>query len=217
LNHSPGAALLDVTLGELLGRLGSSDPTPGGGAAAALVGALAAALVEMTANLTLGRPRFAAIQDRAEGIQQASKRLADQLGRLADEDARAFAEVSAAYKLPRRDQSQQVARAEAIQRSLAGAAAVPMQTARLARDVLGLADTAAPILNAAVISDVMVGAWLAHAALEGAAINVEVNLAAMTDAPLRARLTAELESLRAGAEEQLQRIQTTGRARFVSP
>src|SRR3954452_15733335 len=69
LNHSDQRSILDLTVGELLQQLGSSAPTPGGGAAAALAGAVGAALIEMTANLTIGRPRLADVEPQARSIE----------------------------------------------------------------------------------------------------------------------------------------------------
>jgi formiminotetrahydrofolate cyclodeaminase len=214
LNHSPSSSILNLTLGELLDRLGSADPSPGGGAAAALAGALGAALVQMTANLSIGRPRLADIEAQARGIESRAGSLRRQLAELADADSEAFDKVSAAYKLPRHDDAQKAARTEAIQSALHIAAAVPMQTARMCADVLAVAEEAAPILNPAVISDVVVGALLAQAALEGAAINVEINLATMTDASAVERYSSELQQARDGAGQRVQRVVDTGRSRF---
>jgi formiminotetrahydrofolate cyclodeaminase len=214
LNHSPSSSILNLTLGELLDRLGSADPSPGGGAAAALAGALGAALVQMTANLSIGRPRLADIEAQARGIESRAGSLRRQLAELADADSEAFDKVSAAYKLPRHDDAQKAARTEAIQSALHIAAAVPMQTARMCADVLAVAEEAAPILNPAVISDVVVGALLAQAALEGAAINVEINLATMTDASAVERYSRELQQVRDGAAQRVQRVVDTGRSRF---
>jgi formiminotetrahydrofolate cyclodeaminase len=214
LNHSPSRSILDLTLGELLERLGSADPSPGGGAAAALAGALGAALVQMTANLSIGRPRLADIEDQARGIESRAGSLRRQLAALADADSEAFDKVSAAYKLPRADDAQKAARTRAIQSALHIAAAVPMQTAHLCTEVLAVAEEAAPILNPAVISDVVVGALLAQAALESAAINVKINLATMTDASAVERYSSELDKVRGGAAQQVQRVVDTGRSRF---
>ena len=104
----------------------------------------------------------------------------------------------------------------AIQAALRAAAAVPLDTAHLCTAVLELAELAAPLLNASVISDVMVGALLAHAALESAALNVEVNLAAMTDATAAEQLQLELDRARSGAAERLARILDTARSRMSS-
>jgi formiminotetrahydrofolate cyclodeaminase len=214
LNHPAESSLLDLTLADLLRQLGSSQPTPGGGAAAAMVGALGAALVEMTANLTIGRPRFAEIDERARRIQQRAAELRDRLAELAEADAEAFERVSAAYRLPHADAEQTASRAQAIQAALVLAADVPLETARASALVIELADQAAPILNPSVISDVLVGALLASAALEGAAINVEINLATMTDPGKVERYAADLASVRQGAAARVERALAAGRSRF---
>jgi methenyltetrahydrofolate cyclohydrolase len=214
LNHSTSDSILDLRLRDLLQRLGSSEPTPGGGAAAALVGALGAALVEMTANLTIGRRRFADVEDRARQIEQRAAELRQKLGQLGDADAEAFERVSAAYKLPHADDTEKAARSQAIQSALLLAAEIPLETARLSAQVTEVAEEAAPILNPAVISDVLVGTVLAQAAVGSAALNVEINLAAMTDAAAVERFTNELTRAREGVDERVQRTLATGRSRF---
>ncbi|MBV8717371.1 MAG: cyclodeaminase/cyclohydrolase family protein [Chloroflexi bacterium] len=214
MNHPALSTILDLRLGEFLDRLGSSDPTPGGGAAAAVVGALGAALVEMTANLTLGRPRLADVQEQAKSIQQRAAELRKNLERLGDADAEAFDHVGAAYKLPRGDDAQKAERAKAVQAALKLAADVPLETARVAAQVIALAEEAAPILNPAVISDVLVGALLAQSAISGAALNVEINLAAMTDAESKRHYSDELASAREGIDAAVERILASGRSRF---
>src|SRR5689334_3341663 len=110
LNHPATESILDLRLGEFLQRLGSSDPTPGGGAAAAVVGALGAALVEMTANLTIGKPRLADVQAQASSIAERAADLRQRLELLGDADTEAFDRVTAAYRVPRADDAQQSAR-----------------------------------------------------------------------------------------------------------
>jgi formiminotetrahydrofolate cyclodeaminase len=214
LNHPDSSSIFDLTLGEFLEGLGSSDPTPGGGAAAAVAGALGAALIEMTANLTIGRPRLVDVQEQALRIEQRASDLRARLEQLGDADAEAFDRVSAAYKLPRADEAQQAARSRAIQDALRGAADVPLESARISAKVVQLAEEAAPVLNAAVISDVLVGALLAQAAVNGAALNVEINLASMTDAATAEHYARELASASEGVAERVERILATGRSRF---
>jgi methenyltetrahydrofolate cyclohydrolase len=214
LNHPDSRSILQLTVGELLERLGSSDPAPGGGAAAALVGALGAALVQMTANLTIGRPRLADVEDQARRIATRAGELRQRLAELGDADTAAFEQVSAAYKLPRADDTQKAARSAAIQLALQAAASVPLATAQVCADVLAVAEEAAPILNSAVISDVLVGALVAQAALASAALNVEVNLAAMSDQAAVTGYADELERARAGAAERLDRVLAAGRSRM---
>ena len=214
MNHPDSSSTLDLTLGQFLERLGSSDPTPGGGAAAAVVGALGAALIEMTANLTIGRPRLADVQDEAERIERRASELRRRLEKLGDADAEAFDQVTAAYKLPRADDAQKATRSHAIQSALRVAADVPLESARISAEVIELAEEAAPLLNASVISDVLVGALLAQAALDSAALNVEINLASMTDAATIERYSTELAGARAGVGERVERILAAGRSRF---
>jgi formiminotetrahydrofolate cyclodeaminase len=219
LNHPDFGSIhiQDLTVGDLLQRLGSSAPAPGGGAAAAVAGALGAALVQMTANLSLGRPKLAAIEEQARRIEARAGALRERLAALGDADAEAFSQVSAAYRLARESEADRAARAAAIQAALQTAASVPLQTARACAEVIELAEEAVPILNAAVISDVLVGALLARSALESAAINVEINLAAMTDAAVVERLSADLERARGGVDGRVERILEIGRSRFAQP
>jgi formiminotetrahydrofolate cyclodeaminase len=214
LNHPDSRSILDLTVGEFLGRLGSSEPAPGGGAAAALVGAQGAALVQMTANLTIGRARLADVEDQARSIATRAGELRQRLAELGDADTAAFEEVSAAYRLPRADDAQKTARSAAIQLALRTAASVPLTTAQVCAEVLAVAEEAAPILNVAVISDVMVGALLAQAALASAALNVEVNLAAMTDQQRVAGYAEDLQVARNGSAERVERVLEAGRSRL---
>jgi formiminotetrahydrofolate cyclodeaminase len=214
LNHPDNSSILDVSLGQFLERLGSADPTPGGGAAAAVVGALGAALIQMTANLTIGRPRLADVQDQAQRIELRASDLRGRLEQLGDADAEAFERVTAAYRLPRADDAQKADRSRAIQAALRVAADVPLESARISAEVLELAEEAAPLLNPAVISDVLVGALLAEAALNSAALNVEINLASMTDAGTLESYSTELARARQGVAERVERILAVGRSRF---
>lgn len=214
MNHSDSNSIFDLTLGEFLERLGSSAPTPGGGAAAAVVGALGAALIEMTANLTIGRPRLADVQEQATRIAQRAADLRGRLEQLGDADADAFDQVTAAYKMPRADDAQKAARSEAIQAALRVAADVPLETARISAEVIELGEEAAPLLNAAVISDVLVGALMAQAALNSAALNVEINLASMTDPDTSQRYASELQKTRDGVGQRVDRTLAAGRSRF---
>lgn len=214
MNHPDSTSIFDLTLGEFLERLGSSAPTPGGGAAAAVVGALGAALVEMTANLTIGRPRLADVEQQARHIEQHAAHLRRQLEQLGDADAEAFERVTSAYRMPRADDAQKAARTQAIQAALRVAADVPLDTARISAEVIALAEEAAPVLNPAVISDVLVGALLAQAAVSSAALNVEINLASMNDAIAVERYSAELARAREGLAQRVERILATGRSRF---
>jgi methenyltetrahydrofolate cyclohydrolase len=178
----------DQEIGAWLDDLASAAPAPGGGAAAALEVAVAAGLVEMVTNLTIGNPRYAEheatmVDARARAGEQ--RRIAVQ---LADDDARAFTAVTDAYKLPRGSDEEKAARTAAIQHALRGAADVPSRTAQAASAVLDLAELILPGANVNVLSDVAVAASAARAGLEAAIINIEINQVAIKDEAEKARL-----------------------------
>lgn len=179
------------TLDGWLEELASAAPVPGGGSAAAVAGAIAAALVTMVARLTVGRKAYAEVQGQVEGILQRADRLCAELRRLADIDAAAYATVTAAYKVPKDDPT----RARAIDQALLGAATVPLLVARLAAAVRLLAGDMERIGNKNARSDAHVAVGLAGAAVAGALANVRVNLAALSDAALGATLASEADRL----------------------
>ncbi|KLL10129.1 MULTISPECIES: cyclodeaminase/cyclohydrolase family protein [Protofrankia] len=182
----------DKTMAGFLAELASPAPAPGGGAAAALQAALGAALVSMVCNLTIGRPRYAEHEaTMLSARSEADKARAEALA-LAAADARAFAAVSDAYKLPKGTDEERAARSRAIQTALVTAAEVPLHTAAVAAAVVGLCARIIDGANVNVLSDVGVAAASARAALDSAAINVRVNTAVMTDADARERATAAL-------------------------
>ena len=179
----------------------SASPTPGGGSVAAHTGALAAALVQMVAGLTLGRKKYADVE---EEIQDVSRRAAEQrqrLSELVELDAQSYASVATAYKLPRETDEQKTQRDAAITAALIGASEVPLETARAAADVAAMAETVATSGNVNAVSDAGVAALLAEAACRGAAYNVRINVAGLSDpAAGRALAQAAREFVRAASE-----------------
>ncbi|HXM38035.1 MAG TPA: glutamate formimidoyltransferase [Gemmatimonadales bacterium] len=164
---------LDGWLDELAG----GAPTPGGGSAAALAGALAAGLVAMVARLTVGRKAYAAVETRAREILAEAERLRAELRRLVDEDAAAYAGVAHAYKIPKDDHR----RAAAVDDALVEAARTPAEVAKRAGRIQVLAREIERIGNKNAVSDARVAALLARTAIEGAVENIKVNVAAMSD------------------------------------
>jgi methenyltetrahydrofolate cyclohydrolase len=175
-------------IGAWLDDLASSAPAPGGGAVAALHVAMAAGLVEMVTNLTIGNPRYA----EHEPVMIDARRRAGEQRRaaiqLADDDARAFTAVTDGYKLPKGNDEEKAARTAAIQRALVGAAEVPVRTGEAGSAVLDLAELILPGANVNVLSDVAVAASSAQAGLAAAIVNIEVNRAAIKDEAERVRL-----------------------------
>jgi len=165
------------SLQNFLERLASGDPTPGGGSAAAVMGAMGAALVSMVANLTIGKPRYRQVEADMRRLLARADALRAQLSDAMEADVEAFNRVMAAYRLPKDDPE----RSEAIQTALKQATEVPLHCARLCVAVIELCREAADKGNSNVLSDVGVGVLAAHAALKSCAINVTVNLNAIRD------------------------------------
>jgi glutamate formiminotransferase / formiminotetrahydrofolate cyclodeaminase len=173
----------------------SAAPTPGGGSVAAHVGTLAAALTQMVAGLTVGKPKFAAVDAEMRAVLGESSALAAKLSDLVTRDADSYAAVSAAYKMPKEPEAAAAARREAIAQALMGAARVPLETAQICLRVAQLAATAASQGNPNAVSDAGVAALLAEAACRGAAYNVRINVAALTDPTMGHGLAEEAERL----------------------
>jgi formiminotetrahydrofolate cyclodeaminase len=182
----------DDTLGDWLEQLGSSASTPGGGAAAALAAATGAALVEMVVNLTVGKRAYVEHEPHVQPIGEQARALRQRALDLAAADAAAFDRVMAAYGLPKQTDEEKAARSAAIQSATAEAARPPLEIAEVAARVIELAAALPGRSNRNVLSDVGVAASLAGAALESAAINVEVNLGALKDEGVRDGLRKEL-------------------------
>ena len=168
--------LTDMTVGTLTERLASSDPVPGGGSAAALAGAMAAALVAMVAELTSGRSEYATHEAAVNELRVSALAHRALLLELAEEDAVAYDSVVRARRLPKDSDSEREVRADALRIAMLDAARVPLRTAVVAAEVLELAERIAPIGNRNAVSDAGVAAQLAAAALRGALLNVRINL-----------------------------------------
>ncbi len=175
------AAAGGESLSGFTASVASSAPVPGGGTVVALVGSLAAALVQMVSGLTVGRKKYAAVDAEMKEIGLRANALVRRLAQLKNEDAAAYTLVSEAYKLSKDSSEQQVARDAAIQAGLMKAAEVPLETARWCAEVAELAAICAEKGNANAASDAGVAALLAEASCRGAAYNVRINVVAMPD------------------------------------
>jgi glutamate formiminotransferase/formiminotetrahydrofolate cyclodeaminase len=185
---------------EFLDAVAADTPAPGGGSVAALTGALAAALTTMVARLTLGRKKYETVQVEMETLVAESERLRAALATRVIQDAEAYDQVVAAYRLLKATDEERNTRWEAIQQALAHAAEVPLSTARDAMAALELARTAARLGNANTLTDAGTAAHVARAAFEGAALNVRVNADQVVDREQAAAWLAELEQLRVQCE-----------------
>lgn len=195
--------LNERTLEGFLEALGSSTPAPGGGAASAVAGALASSLAEMVGQLTVGRPKFAAVAEPMRRLIEQVRQARSELLALVAADERAYAAVAAAYKLPRATDAEKAAREIAIQKALRQAMEPPLAIMRRTCDVLALAEEAAASGNPTVASDAGCAALLGQAAVRAAGLNVLANVVLLKDetaaAEARAAVTRyeeQAESLR---------------------
>ena len=190
------AALSQLSVDELLERLSSSAPVPGGGSAAALAGAMGASLVSMVAALTVGREAYVQVDVAAREIGQSADSLRQELVDLAEQDSAAYQAFVSARGLPRETDAQRAARASAMQDASKRSTEAPLRTARVARKALELARRIAPIGNRNAVSDAGVAAQLLSAAVRGASLNVRINLPLLAeDEPLRLSAPADLADL----------------------
>lgn len=172
---------------DIMDSIAASTPAPGGGTAAALAGVMAASLVQMVANLTLGRKKYIGVEAKMQEVYTEAAELRGRLGELAEEDARAYEEVMQAYKYPKSTPEEEALRAQAIERALHGAATVPLRTAQAALQVLSLAAAVAQAGNQNALTDAGVAGLLASAAFTAAVYNVRVNIAMLDPRPAWAR------------------------------
>jgi formiminotetrahydrofolate cyclodeaminase len=193
--------LTALPVSEFLDRLASGSPTPGGGSSSALAGALAASLVSMVCHLTLGRPKFAAVEAEVRSLLADSEAVRSRLTVAVAADADAYGAVVAGMRLPRGSDEERVRRHDTLQTATAAAARVPLGVAEDCAAVIGLCQVARPITNPNVASDLTVAAALAAGACEGAAANVEENLANLDDASLVEELSRRLASARSGCAQ----------------
>jgi formiminotetrahydrofolate cyclodeaminase len=182
------------TLNDYLARLASRQPTPGGGAAAALHAAQGAALVAMVARYTTGAKyeQHAALVTR---ITSTADHLIVEALRLADADEHAFQSVIDSYKLPSETDELKAVKTAAIQEALIQAAHTPAQLIKVAGEVVDLATELFDVANPNVISDVAAAADAARAAATTARVNIDINVVAIKDSEARARLAGQTNGL----------------------
>jgi formiminotetrahydrofolate cyclodeaminase len=187
--------MMQSSLQSFLDELASSAPTPGGGSAAAIMGAMGAALVSMVCNVTLGKKGHEAVAPELNAVRDESEQLRARLTAMVAEDIAAFDGLMAAYRLPKASEEEKSRRAEAIQTNLRAATETPLACARACAEVVALSRRAGEKGYAGVISDAGVGVLAANSALRSAALNVYINAPALKDRAYALAATAEIEKL----------------------
>ncbi len=187
---------------KFLDDLAGVNPTPGGGSAAAIMGAMGAALVSMVCNVTIGKKGYEAVEPEMRALLHESEKVRRRLTAMVAEDIAAFDSIMAAYKLPKATDEEKTARAAAIQAGLRLATEVPLKCARVCAEVIALSRRASEHGYLNVISDGGVGVLAGFTGLRSAALNVYINAPALKDRAFAEAATAELERLVAhGAAE----------------
>jgi methenyltetrahydrofolate cyclohydrolase len=186
---------LDQTLETYLNDLASSNSTPGGGAAAAVSGAMAAALACMVCRLTLGKEKYADVQTEISTLLQQAEEHRQRFQELMAEDISAYETLSACFKMARETEEQQQRRATAIQKSLVAAALVPLEMSERALAIARICERVAEIGNTNVLSDIAAAAMFAASAATGAAWMVRVNLQGIKDVQQAAGLSKRLSKV----------------------
>ncbi|GJE55370.1 MULTISPECIES: methenyltetrahydrofolate cyclohydrolase [Methylobacterium] len=194
------------TIANFLDGLASSAPTPGGGGAAAISGAMGAALVSMVCNLTIGKKKYVEVEAELKDVLAKSEALRATLTGMIADDVEAFDAVMAAYGLPKGTDAEKAARAEKIQSALKVATDVPLACCRTCREVIDLAEIVADKGNLNVISDAGVAVLSAFAGLRSAALNVYVNAKGLDDRTFAEARLKELEGLLGEASALNERV-----------
>ena len=182
-----------------LDQLASKASTPGGGSAAAIMGAMGAALISMVANLTVGKQKYQDVEEEMQGFLQQSEDMRARLTGMIQADVDVFDKVMAAYGMAREIEAEKTARSEAIQAALKEATDVPLACAQLCADVIELCRPVAEKGNLNVISDAGVAVLAAHAALRSAALNVYINIGGIRDQEFVQDRRNKLEFVLSGA------------------
>jgi formiminotetrahydrofolate cyclodeaminase len=195
------------TLAAFLDELASSSPAPGGGSVAALAGALGSALTAMVCNLTIGKKKYAAVEDEMKKILVQAEEMRALFTALIDKDTDAFNKVMEALSLPKDTEPQKALRAAAIREATKEATNVPLEVMKHCIDALALTQQVAATGNVNSVSDAGVSAFMLHTAVEAAALNVRINLNNLNDSEFVGWKTDEMDSLMNTSRMMLEEIQ----------
>lgn len=202
--------LINKSLSEFIDQAASDEPTPGGGSVSALAGSLGTALTKMVGELSFGKKAYEELDEEVKkefkekfGLLEAK---VDELKTIVDTDATAFDSVMVAFKLPKETDEEKKARSAAIQEGYKKALEVPKRCADLCLEVLELQDVFAHYGNVNAITDVGVGALLAYSGLEGALLNVSINLLSIKDEDYRKNMEAEVERVLSKGKEKKEEL-----------
>lgn len=189
--------LTELTVKGLLAETAGEAPVPGGGSISALNGAIAAALTEMVANLTVGKKKYADVEEEMKEIAAAAAPIQRELVLDVDRDSDAYDGVAQAFKLPKETDEEKALRSAAIQENTKKAALVPMEVARRTSALLPRIEAVVARGNQNAVTDGCVAMMCARVAIVGALFNVRINLTSLKDEAFVAEMRAEADRLEA--------------------
>lgn len=192
--------LKDLSLVDYLAKTASGDPVPGGGSSAALNAALAAALIEMVANLTIGRKGFEAFDAEMRAVAEKAAGLRSRLTADVDRDSDSYTQVLKAFQMPKATEAEKADRSRAVQAAFKQATLVPLGVARDAVAIMALGRTVISKGNPNAASDGAAGVLAARMAARAAVYNVRINLGPIKDEGFTSELRREADRLEAEAE-----------------
>lgn len=175
--------------------LASNAPTPGGGGAAALGGAIGMALSNMVGNLTVGKKKYAAVEDEVKALVEEGSRIIERLKELVDEDAEAFAPLAKAYALPKNTPEEAAYKEKTLEEYSKVALSVPLEIMRQAYRGIKIHERMGEIGSLLAISDVGCGVVFLKAALQSAYLNVLINMGAIKDQAFLDEVNKEMTQL----------------------
>ncbi|WP_294837640.1 cyclodeaminase/cyclohydrolase family protein [uncultured Eubacterium sp.] len=187
--------LVEQRVIDFVAATASKEPTPGGGAIAALTAATGAALAEMVANLTFGKKGYEAVQTEMEELQAKAEAIRKRMLELSQADADVFNIFMNALGLPKNTDEEKAARTAAIQQAYKDAAMVPFEIGELANQIFDLAELASRKGNQNLITDGIIAAINARAAVKSAFLNVRINLSGIKDESFVAELTSKMYTI----------------------
>ena len=187
--------LVEQRVIDFVAATASKEPTPGGGAIAALTGATGAALAEMVANLTFGKKGYEEVQSEMEELQTKAEAIRNRMLELSQADADVFNIFMNALGLPKNTDEEKIARTAAIQQAYKDAAMVPFKIGELAYQIFDLAELASKKGNQNLITDGIIAAINARAAVKAAFLNVRINLSGIKDEAFVANVSAKMNSI----------------------
>ena len=191
---------------EFLDVLSSKEPVPGGGGASALAGALGNALGQMVSNLTIGKKKYALVEDEIKELAERMKGIQGQFTALADQDAKVFAPLAKCYSLPSGTEEEKAYKAEVMEARLLDASLVPMEIMEKAAEMLEIMDILADKGSRMAVSDVGVGVQFIRTALLGAVMNVYINTKSMKNRGKAEEMNEKAERLIREGTEAADRI-----------